>query len=167
MLETFQKVTEELVLKIIVIIKSQYLLTTFNFHGSANVCAVNIHAYALCTVQWMQKSLSQRIRVLRSKISICDSENCPGGELSRYNVNIFFLISCKRSLSSQYYFASQLADHAEVLKGIARRAGVSYPVLTPNLQGFKAAVDAGAEEVAIFGAASESFSKYVDQSLTL
>jgi len=53
----------------------------------------------------------------------------------------------------------QMADHAEVLEGIRRRPGVDYPVLTPNLKGFEAAHAAGATEVAIFGAASESFSK--------
>ncbi len=53
----------------------------------------------------------------------------------------------------------QMADHTEVLKGIRRRPGVTYPVLTPNLKGFEAALAAGATEVAIFGAASESFSK--------
>jgi hydroxymethylglutaryl-CoA lyase len=53
----------------------------------------------------------------------------------------------------------QMADHTEVLEGIRRRPGVSYPVLTPNLKGFEAARAAGATEVAVFGAASESFSK--------
>jgi hydroxymethylglutaryl-CoA lyase len=53
----------------------------------------------------------------------------------------------------------QMADSAEVLKAIRRRAGVDYPVLTPNLQGFERAIEAGAEEVAIFGAASEAFSQ--------
>src|SRR3989442_2735775 len=53
----------------------------------------------------------------------------------------------------------QMADHAEVLEGIRRRPGVSYPVLTPNLKGFEAARAAGATEVAIFGAASEAFSR--------
>ncbi len=53
----------------------------------------------------------------------------------------------------------QMADHTEVLERIRRKAGVSYPVLTPNLKGFEAARAAGATEVAIFGAASESFSK--------
>ena len=53
----------------------------------------------------------------------------------------------------------QMADQAEVLQGIYRKAGVSYPVLTPNLKGFESALAAGATEVAIFGAASESFSK--------
>jgi hydroxymethylglutaryl-CoA lyase len=53
----------------------------------------------------------------------------------------------------------QMADHAEVLEGIRRKPGVSYPVLTPNLKGFHAAQAAGATEVAVFGAASESFSK--------
>jgi hydroxymethylglutaryl-CoA lyase len=46
-----------------------------------------------------------------------------------------------------------------VLERIRKKPGVSYPVLTPNLKGFEAARAAGATEVAIFGAASESFSK--------
>jgi hydroxymethylglutaryl-CoA lyase len=53
----------------------------------------------------------------------------------------------------------QMADHTEVLERIRRKPGVSYPVLTPNLKGFEAARAAGATEVAIFGAASESFSR--------
>ncbi|TCO79281.1 hydroxymethylglutaryl-CoA lyase [Plasticicumulans lactativorans] len=53
----------------------------------------------------------------------------------------------------------QMADNAQVLAGIARRPGVRYPVLTPNLQGFEAALAAGADEVAVFAAASESFSR--------
>jgi hydroxymethylglutaryl-CoA lyase len=53
----------------------------------------------------------------------------------------------------------QMADHSEVLEGIRRKPGVSYPVLTPNLKGFEAALAAGATEVAIFGAASEAFSQ--------
>ena len=53
----------------------------------------------------------------------------------------------------------QMADHTEVLEGIRRRAGVSYPVLTPNLKGFESARAAGATEVAVFAAASEAFSK--------
>jgi hydroxymethylglutaryl-CoA lyase len=53
----------------------------------------------------------------------------------------------------------QMADSARVLAGITRRPGVSYPVLVPSMQGFEAAVAAGAEEVAVFGAASETFSQ--------
>jgi hydroxymethylglutaryl-CoA lyase len=53
----------------------------------------------------------------------------------------------------------QMADASEVLRGIRRKAGVSYPVLTPNLKGFDSAVEAGAQEVAIFAAASEAFSE--------
>jgi hydroxymethylglutaryl-CoA lyase len=52
----------------------------------------------------------------------------------------------------------QMADHTEVLGGIDRQPGVSYPVLVPNLQGFEAAVAAGATEIAVFAAASETFS---------
>jgi hydroxymethylglutaryl-CoA lyase len=52
----------------------------------------------------------------------------------------------------------QMADHAEVLRGIDRQPGISYPVLVPNLQGYEAAVAAGATEIAVFAAASETFS---------
>jgi hydroxymethylglutaryl-CoA lyase len=53
----------------------------------------------------------------------------------------------------------QMADHTEVMERIRRKPGVSYPVLTPNFKGFEAARAAGATEVAIFGAASEAFSR--------
>ena len=53
----------------------------------------------------------------------------------------------------------QMADHTEVLERIRRKPGVDYPVLAPNLKGFEAARAAGATEVAIFAAASESFSR--------
>jgi hydroxymethylglutaryl-CoA lyase len=53
----------------------------------------------------------------------------------------------------------QLADAAEVFAGIARRAGVSYPVLVPNEQGYERARAVGVEEIAVFGAASEAFSR--------
>uniref|UniRef100_A0ABM0MEW5 hydroxymethylglutaryl-CoA lyase n=1 Tax=Saccoglossus kowalevskii TaxID=10224 RepID=A0ABM0MEW5_SACKO len=51
-----------------------------------------------------------------------------------------------------------MADHKEVMTGIKCYPNVNYPVLTPNIKGFEAAVNAGAKEVAIFGAASEAFS---------
>lgn len=53
----------------------------------------------------------------------------------------------------------QMADNAEVLSAIQRLPGVAYPVLTPNLRGLEAALAAGAEEVAVFGSASEAFSQ--------
>lgn len=53
----------------------------------------------------------------------------------------------------------QLADAEEVLKGIKQEPGVRYPVLTPNLRGFEAAIAAGAKEIAVFASASESFSR--------
>lgn len=64
----------------------------------------------------------------------------------------------------------QMADSAEVLHRIARRAGTAYPCLTPNMKGFDAAMAVGVEEIAIFGAASESFSQKnincsIDESL--
>ena len=53
----------------------------------------------------------------------------------------------------------QMADSAEVLARIARKPGVDYPVLVPNLKGLEAAQAAGVREIAVFGAASESFSQ--------
>jgi len=53
----------------------------------------------------------------------------------------------------------QMADQAEVMRGLRRHPGVNYPVLTPNLKGFEAAVAEGATEVAVFAAASEGFSR--------
>ena len=53
----------------------------------------------------------------------------------------------------------QMATSTEVMAGIARRPGAVYSVLTPNLQGFDAALVARADEVVIFGSASEAFSQ--------
>src|SRR6186997_503821 len=53
----------------------------------------------------------------------------------------------------------QMADNAEVMAGIRRKPGVAYPVLVPNRKGLDAAIAAGADEVVVFGAATESFSK--------
>jgi len=53
----------------------------------------------------------------------------------------------------------QMADAALVMARIRRKPGVRYPVLTPNLKGFEAARAAGADEVAVFVAATESFSR--------
>jgi hydroxymethylglutaryl-CoA lyase len=53
----------------------------------------------------------------------------------------------------------QMADHEAVLRALPARSGVTYSVLTPNLQGFEGAVSAGAREVAVFAAASETFSR--------
>ncbi|HET8701284.1 MAG TPA: hydroxymethylglutaryl-CoA lyase [Nitrococcus sp.] len=64
----------------------------------------------------------------------------------------------------------QMSATGEVLTGIRRQTGVSYPVLVPNLRGLEAALAAGAEEIAVFGAASERFSQQnincsIDESL--
>jgi len=64
----------------------------------------------------------------------------------------------------------QMADAAEVLAGIQRRPGTRYPVLVPNARGLEGAMAAGVEEIAIFGAASETFSQKnincsIDESL--
>ncbi|MGH8055429.1 MAG: hydroxymethylglutaryl-CoA lyase [Stenotrophomonas sp.] len=64
----------------------------------------------------------------------------------------------------------QLADAAEVFAGIQRRPGISYPVLVPNEQGYERALAVGAQEVAVFTAASEQFNRTntnagIDESL--
>lgn len=53
----------------------------------------------------------------------------------------------------------QMADSADVMAQISRKKGITYSALTPNLKGFELAMAAGADEVAIFGAASEAFSQ--------
>lgn len=64
----------------------------------------------------------------------------------------------------------QLADAAEVFAGITRKPGVHYPVLVPNEQGYERARSVGAEEIAVFTAASEAFNRKninagIDESL--
>jgi len=53
----------------------------------------------------------------------------------------------------------QMADHNEVMRGVRPLPGVVYSALTPNLQGFEAALRAGVNEVAVFTAASETFAQ--------
>ena len=53
----------------------------------------------------------------------------------------------------------QMAGSAEVYTGIHKRAGVSYPMLVPNLKGMEGALTAGVQEIATFAAASETFSQ--------
>src|SRR5437667_11266804 len=53
----------------------------------------------------------------------------------------------------------QMADAAEVFAGISQRAGIRYTALVPNLAGLDRAIAAGVQEIAIFAAASEAFSR--------
>ena len=53
----------------------------------------------------------------------------------------------------------QMADNAEVMAGIQRRSDVRYSVLTPNMQGYEAAVQSKPNEIVVFAAASEAFSQ--------
>jgi hydroxymethylglutaryl-CoA lyase len=53
----------------------------------------------------------------------------------------------------------QMASSGKVLQGIEQLPGVNYPVLTPNIRGLESALEAGAREIAIFAAASESFTR--------
>ncbi|WP_420325536.1 hydroxymethylglutaryl-CoA lyase [Mameliella sp.] len=69
----------------------------------------------------------------------------------------FRRIECASFVSPKW--VPQMADSGEVLAGIARARGVSYAALTPNLKGLERALAAKADEVAVFGAASEGFSK--------
>lgn len=54
----------------------------------------------------------------------------------------------------------QMADSGAVMSGLTPRAGTRYPVLVPNMEGFERAMKSGAKEIAVFTAASESFSKH-------
>jgi hydroxymethylglutaryl-CoA lyase len=53
----------------------------------------------------------------------------------------------------------QMADALEVMAGIARRPGVRYSVLTPNMKGWESAIATRPDEIVVFGAASEAFSQ--------
>jgi hydroxymethylglutaryl-CoA lyase len=53
----------------------------------------------------------------------------------------------------------KMADSADVFSGVQRKSGVRYAALTPNMKGFEGALSAGADEIAVFAAASESFSQ--------
>ena len=53
----------------------------------------------------------------------------------------------------------QMADNHEVMQAVARKAGVRYSVLTPNLKGWEAAAQDAPDEIVVFGAASEAFSQ--------
>lgn len=68
------------------------------------------------------------------------------------------VIECGSFVSSKR--VPQMANTAEVLAAIERAPGVVYSVLVPNLQGLRAAIDSQAGEIAIFAAASESFSQH-------
>lgn len=56
-------------------------------------------------------------------------------------------------------WAPQMADHAEVMAGVKKRSGVTYSALAPNEKGAEAALAAGADALAVFAAASETFSR--------
>ncbi len=53
----------------------------------------------------------------------------------------------------------QMADNAQVMAGVQRKNGVRYSVLTPNMQGFEAALKTQPDEIVVFAAASEAFSQ--------
>lgn len=53
----------------------------------------------------------------------------------------------------------QMSDNKQVLTSVKKKSGVFYPVLTPNMKGLEGAIAAGAEEVALFTAVTESFNR--------
>ena len=69
----------------------------------------------------------------------------------------FRRIECASFVSPKW--VPQMAGSAEVLAGIARVPGVRYAALTPNMRGYEDALAANADEIAVFGSASEGFSK--------
>ncbi|WP_107497620.1 hydroxymethylglutaryl-CoA lyase [Thalassobius sp. I31.1] len=69
----------------------------------------------------------------------------------------FRRIECASFVSPKW--VPQMADSADVLAGITRGEGISYAALTPNMRGYDGAIAAKADEISIFGSASEGFSK--------
>jgi hydroxymethylglutaryl-CoA lyase len=69
----------------------------------------------------------------------------------------FSRIECASFVSPRW--VPQMAGSAQVLAGIARREGVRYAALTPNMRGYEDARAAGADEIAVFASASEGFSR--------
>ncbi len=84
---------------------------------------------------------------LEVKVELCDRLSAAGVA----NLEAGAFVSPK--------WVPQMADSAQVMAQIVRRPGTIYSVLTPNLQGFEAALAARADEVVIFSAASEAFSQ--------
>ncbi|CAD5114659.1 DgyrCDS3709 [Dimorphilus gyrociliatus] len=78
------------------------------------------------------------------------------------------VIECTSFVSPKW--VPQMADHNDVMKKISRNKSVKYTVLTPNKQGYISAKAVNSDEVAVFGTASESFSRKnincsIDESL--
>ena len=69
----------------------------------------------------------------------------------------FSRIECASFVSPKW--VPQMAGSAEVLAGISRAPGIRYAALTPNMRGYEDALQAGADEIAVFASASEGFSK--------
>lgn len=67
------------------------------------------------------------------------------------------VIECGAFVSPKW--VPQMATSAQVFKQIEKRAGISYPMLVPNMKGLELALEAGVEEIALFAAATETFSQ--------
>lgn len=96
--------------------------------------------------------------LVANKIALVDKLSAAG----------FRRIECASFVSPKW--VPQMAGSAEVLTGITRAPGVRYAALTPNMRGFEDARAAGADEIAVFGSASEGFSRAninasIDESL--
>uniref|UniRef100_H2M1W4 hydroxymethylglutaryl-CoA lyase n=1 Tax=Oryzias latipes TaxID=8090 RepID=H2M1W4_ORYLA len=98
---------------------------------------------------WLRGWLQEEKEVVPTKVKIQLIDMLSGTGLS--------VIEATSFVSSKW--VPQMSDHSDVLRGIQRAPHVQYPVLTPNMQGFQDAVAAGATEVAVFGSASETFSR--------
>jgi hydroxymethylglutaryl-CoA lyase len=88
--------------------------------------------------------------------------------INKLTLNGFAFIEVGSFVSPKWI--PQMADTEDVMAGIRRKSGVVYSVLVPNMKGFEGALLANAGEIAIFGAASEKFSKKninctIDESL--
>ena len=98
-----------------------------------------------------------------------DDKRARNGALDFYRLGLEPVIEVSAFVSPKW--VPQMADAADVFAGLTRRPGVRYTALVPNLTGLARARDAGADEVAVFPAASEAFSRRnlnqsIDESLS-
>ncbi|THG22692.1 hypothetical protein TEA_011559 [Camellia sinensis var. sinensis] len=135
------------------------------------LCMPNHHYSTNCNDNGISKGTNKFLKTIPRYVKIVEVGPRDGLQNEKENVPpsvkielTKMLVSSRLPVVEATSFVSpkwvpQLADAKDVLEAIQCVEGARFPVLTPNLKGFEAAVAAGAKEVAIFAAASESFSK--------
>ncbi|XP_035539270.1 hydroxymethylglutaryl-CoA lyase, mitochondrial-like isoform X1 [Juglans regia] len=152
-------------------------------HARDAWCLVNRHYSSHCNDKYTGELSNKFLRSIPEYIKIVEVGPTDGLQNEKQIVPtsvkaklIKMLVSSGLPIVEATSFVSpkwvpQLADAKDVMEAIRNVEGARFPVLTPNVKGFEAAVAAGAKEVAIFAAASESFSKFnincsIEESLT-